>query len=378
MWKFPTFVIAVIVVGYVLINGLPTSEPATPAPPQPITFGFVGPLTGDGANLGQHAKAAVELATSEVNAAGGINGRPLQFIYEDGGCNATSTTMSANKLISVDKVSVILGGACSSETAALAPLAEQSKTVVLSYCSSAPKISDAGDYIFRDYPSDLSQGFFAAKYISENLKKSKVAVLYVKTDWGVGIRDAFKNEFKKRDGTIVAEEGFEQSSRDFRMSLAKIKVKKPQLVYVLGYTDESIAVLKQAAELKFAAQFFGSTAWDDPKIFASAGKAADAVMYPVIAPTLGDEFRAKMKSKTGSDDIAACSPNAYDAVHLLARVSKQAGLDSTAMKNELYKTVYLGGVSMPEIRFDSRGDLVGAPYVVRVVKGGKVEERKER
>ncbi len=375
MWKFPAAVIGVFVVGYLLINGLPSFE-AAPVAPRPIVLGFIGPLTGDGANLGQHSKAAVELATDEVNAAGGIHGRPLQFIYEDGGCNATTTTIGATKLISADKVSVILGGACASEAAALASLAEQSRTVAFSYCSSAAALSAAGDYVFRNYPSDTSQGLFAAQYIADTLKKSKIAVLYVNTDWGVAIKNIFKSEFKKKDGIIVAEEKFEYSSRDFRTVLAKIKAKKPQLLYMLGYTDESIAALKQAAELKFVIPFFGSTAWDDPKIFAAAGKIANGAMYPVVSSSLNDEFRAKMQAKIGSDDIFACSPNAYDAVHLLARVIKQAGTGATAIKNELYKTVYLGGVSMPEVRFDDHGDLVGEPYVVMVAKDGKAEERK--
>lgn len=363
MWKFPFAAMAAFVVGYLLINGLPSFE-ATPVPPQPVVLGFIGPLSGDGANLGLRAKAAVELAVSEVNTAGGIDGRPLQFVYADGKCNSKDAIDAANRFILVDKLPIILGGACSAETIAIAPLAEQAKTVVLSYCSSAPTLTDAGDYVFRNYPSDLSQGSFAAKYIHETLKKTKIAVLFVKTDWGAGTKDAFTKELKKLGGSVLLEDSFEQSGRDFRTSLAKAKAKKPQLVYFLGYADESIAALKQAAELKLSAPFFGSTAWDDPKIFTAAGKAAEGAMYPVVA-----------SAKVGSDDISPCSSNAYDAVHLLVRVMKQAGFDATAIKNELYKTVYLGGVSAPEIRFDERGDLVGAPYVVKTVKDGKVEDK---
>ncbi len=376
MWKFPIVVLALAGVGYLILNGGFPSFESTPRAPQPIVLGFIGPLSGDGATLGQHAKAAVELATEAVNVSGGIGGRPLQFVYEDGACNGAQAINVANTLIAVHKVPVILGGVCSIETAAIAPLAEQSKTVLLSYCSSAPTLSDAGDYIFRNYPSDFSQGAFAATYIFETLKKSKIAVLYVKTDWGAGIKNVFADEWKKRGGSVLVEEGFEQSSRDLRISLAKIKAKKAQLVYFVGYTDESIAALKQAAELKLAAPFFGTDVWEDPKIFAAAGKAAEGAMYPVVASSANVEFLANMKTKTGSDMASACSVAAYDAVQLLARVFRQAGLDSVAIKNELYKTVYVGGVSMPEIRFDERGDLLHPSYVVRVAKDGKAEERK--
>lgn len=109
----------------------------------PIKIGFIGPLTGDASSLGTVSQAAVQIAEDEINAAGGINGRPLQVVYEDGKCNATAGTDAANKLMNVDHVVAIDGGLCSSETAAFGPTAMQNNTVVVSYCSSAPTPSSA-------------------------------------------------------------------------------------------------------------------------------------------------------------------------------------------------------------------------------------------
>ena len=342
----------------------------------PIKVGFVGPLTGDGAALGENAQAAVELAVSEVNAAGGINGRQLQFIYEDGKCNGADAASAANKLLNADKVSLIIGGACSGETSAMAGAAEQAKTVLFSYCSSAPTITNAGDYIFRDYPSDTFQGSFAANYIYNKLGKKNVAVLYVKTDWGTGIKDVFDDSFTKLGGKVAIEEGFDQTTKDLRTELTKIKAANPDLIYFLGYTEESVTGLKQAATLGIKTPMFGGDAWDDPKIYDGAGAAAEGIMFSTVSAPLSDAFKAAMKQKTGSDEVLACTPGAYDAVNILSNVMKKVGTDSTAIKDELYKTTYANGVSSANISFDSNGDLVGASYMVKQVTNGKAAEVK--
>ncbi len=364
-------VVLVLIVGGFVLYG---SKGGEKAGKEPIKIGFIGPLTGDAANIGQNAKAAVEIAVSEVNAAGGINGRTLEVIYEDGKCNGKDAANAANKLISIDKVPVILGGACSGETSSFTGAAEQSKTSVLSYCSSAPAITQAGDYIFRDYPSDLYQGAFGANYLYTTLGKKKVAILYVKSDWGAGIKDVFSEQFKKLGGMVVAEEGYEQTSRDLRTNLTKIKSANPEAVYFLGYTEASIPGLKQAKELGLKATLFGGDAWDDSKIWTEAGVAGEGVMYSVVSAPLNEKFKADMKAKVGSDEIALCTPTAYDGVKVLAGVlGKVPTVTGEEIKNELYQTVYTGGVSAAEIRFDANGDPVGANYVVKVVKNGKAE-----
>ncbi|HBV01701.1 MAG TPA: hypothetical protein DEF00_04980 [Candidatus Taylorbacteria bacterium] len=366
-------VLLIIVVGGLIFYGSKKSGEEEAAPKEPIKIGFIGPLTGDAANMGQNAQAAVAIAVAEVNTAGGINGRMLEVIYEDGKCNGKDAANAANKLINIDKVPVILGGACSGETSAFTGAAEQAKVTVLSYCSSAPTITQAGDYIFRNYPSDLYQGAFGADYIYTTLGKKKVAILYVKSDWGVGIKDVFLEKYKALGGTIVAEEGYEQTARDLRTNLTKIKSANPEAVYFLGYTEASIPGLKQAKELGLKAILFGGDAWDDSKIWTEVGEAGEGAMYSVVSAPLNDKFKTDMKAKVGSDEIAVCTPTAYDALKILASVLGKVEATGEAIKNELYRTVYTGGVSAAEVKFDANGDMVGANYAVKTVKTGKAE-----
>ena len=341
-----------------------------------INLGFIGPLTGDAANIGQNAKAAVEVAIEEVNAAGGVDGKTLNVIYEDGKCNGKDAANAANKLINVDKVLAIVGAACSGETSAFTGLAEQTKTVVLSYCSSAPALTTAGDYIFRNYPSDTYQGAFAAEYLKNTLTKNSAAVFYVKSDWGVGIRDVFKEKFAELGGMIVFDEGYEQTAREFRTTLSKIKTSGADVVYFVGYTEASIPMLKQAKELGVNLQFFGADAWDDSKIWTDAGTSGEGAMYTVVSANPSEGFKNALAIKVGNNEVGACSPTAYDAVHILAEVIEKVGTDSVKVKDALYDVNHLGGVSSSIIKFDRNGDLIGANYIIKKVSNSVTSEVK--
>ena len=120
----------------------------------PIKIGFIGPLTGEASPYGVDTLNGAKLAVDEINEAGGVNGRMIEIIAEDGRCTGTDAASAAQKLVNVDKVVAIVGGQCSGETLAAAPIAESAKVVMISPVSSSPDVTAAGDFIFRDYPSD--------------------------------------------------------------------------------------------------------------------------------------------------------------------------------------------------------------------------------
>lgn len=361
-------IIAAIAVGYVIYKG--TSQPVST---EPIKIGFMGPLTGEVADYGANAKAAVEIAVQEINDNGGINGRPIEVIYEDDQCIGVKAADAASKLINIDKVPVILGSFCSGATMAFAPIAERAKVVALSYCSTNPSISDAGDYIFRDVPSDLMQGKFAANYIFNVLKKQKVSIIYVNNDWGNGLQKVFTGEFEKLGGTILSVENYSPESTDLRTQMVKIKSDKPDVLYFLGYPDGTISGIKQAKALGIDALLFGGDAWDTPSTWTKLGNDGNGAMFTVVGVKTSETFRRKMSDKLKDNNIVYCSNYAYDGLKILAEAMKKVGVDSTAVKDELYKIVYKGGVSNDEIRFDKNGDITEANYTVKIIKNGKIE-----
>src|SRR3989344_2193251 len=284
-----------------------------------IKIGFMGPLSGDTANLGQNAQAAVAIAVDEINNAGGVLGKKPEGVYEDDACNGATAANAISKLINADKVMAVLGGACSGATLGATPVAEAAKIPQLSYCSTNPTISQAGDYIFRNVPSDLFQAKYAAEY--------------------------------------------------------QIKAKNSDAVYFVSYTDPAIAGLKQARDLGIKTQFFGADAWDDTKVWSELGTLGNGAMYTIVGSNSSVDFKVKMKARLGKDDLIYCSNYAYDGLKILAdAITRANSTDGTAIKDALYKTDYTGGVSAKTMTFDANGNPVSAAYIVKVVKDGKAAE----
>jgi branched-chain amino acid transport system substrate-binding protein len=339
-----------------------------------IKIGFVGPLTGDLANMGENAKAAVSIAVDEINSSGGVLGKNLEVVYEDDVCAGASGASAVSKLVNTDRVVAVLGSLCSSATLGEAPITEAVKIPQIAYCSTSPLITNAGDYIFRDVPSDLFQAKYAAEYLIKSGKK-KVALLSVKNDWGDGLAKAFTDSFKEAGGTLVFSDSFDQNAKDFKTQLQAIKSKSPDAIYFATYTDGTITLLKQASELKMKMAFFGADAWDDTKIWTELGTLGEGAMYTVVGTNTSDEFKAKMKAKLNKDDLIYCSNYAYDAVGILAAAMTRANsTDGNLIKDALYQTSYVGGVGSKSLAFDKNGDPTSANYIVKLVKDGKAIE----
>ena len=363
-----------IVVIVLVIWGISSMSKKSGTDSATIKIGFMGPLSGDTANIGQNAQAAVAIAVDEINNAGGVLGKNVEVVYEDDGCSGATAANAVSKLINTDKVVAILGAACSGATLGAAPIAEAAKVPMLSYCSTNPTVSQAGDYIFRNVPSDFFQANYAASYLMKMGKKN-VALLTSKDDWGDGLKKAFTNAFTKAGGVIVSSDSFDPASKDLKAQLTTIKGMNIDAVYFAGYTDPSIAGLKQAHDLGIKAQFFGADAWDDTKIWSELGTLGDGAMFTVVGTNSSADFKAKMKAKLGKDDLIYCSNYAYDGLKILAAaINKADSVSKTAVKDALSKTKYTGGVGSAEVMFDNNGDPTTAAYIIKTAKGGKLTE----
>jgi branched-chain amino acid transport system substrate-binding protein len=339
--------------------------------PGVVKIGFIGPLTGDLAYIGENMLAAVELARDEINREGGVGGKKIELVVEDGKCDPKEAANAGNKLINIDRVTAIIGGLCSSETLALAPLAEKAAVVLLSAGSTNPGITDAGDYVFRNVPSDAFQGVHAARYVKTRLGKGRVAIIKCLSDWCLGVTEAFRAEFLKIGGVVAAEESFPQDSRDLRSQLVKLKAALPELVYFVSYTEGSIVGLKQMRELGLAAPVFGADAWSDPKIWEGAGKDGEGAMYLEPANKgYPPSFVDAMNAKTGGKEINVYAPRAYDAMRMLAMTMGRAGTRAEAIKNGLYGISGYQGIA-DTYTFDRNGDIMNAAYAVKAVRAGR-------
>jgi branched-chain amino acid transport system substrate-binding protein len=329
----------------------------------PVKIGFIGPLTGDSSGMGADGQAGVQLAVQELNSAGGINGRQVVAIYEDGKCNGKDATTAATKLIDVDKVQVVVGGLCSSETLASAPLAEKAKVALISYASSNPSISQAGDYVFRVWPSDAGQGKAMA---DEIIKRGhhKVAVIYANTDYTLGLATAFKENFDKLGGVITAWETYESDAKDFRTQVTKARATKPDAIYFVSYPVDGGLLVKQLKQLKVDLPLFTSETFGSKEAVEAAGtENAEGIVFatPKFDPNWpkAKEFLPKATQLKGSDlSIPAIAADAYDAVYLIAEALKQKPEHEptgTIIKDFLYAVKDWEGAG-GKLTIDSNGD----------------------
>lgn len=329
----------------------------------PIKIGVIAPLTGTSANYGEDSLGAITIALEEVNAAGGINGRPIQIIAEDDKCSdAKMATEAAQKLIEIDNVTAIVGQVCSTAVLASAPIAEAAKVPFVSCCAGNPALTNAGDYIFRVWPSNEVQGRTMAEYIY-NLGIRIAATLYTTSDYNYALQDVFAKEFERLGGNIVAQETYAPDSKDFRTQITKIKAKDPEAVYVVPYGEGGL-VLKQMRELGIKSKIFGSETISSTQVVADAAGAAEGVIY--ATPSFDrknnktKEFLETFKTKYGKDpSIPVGSASAYDSFMVVVEAMKaqdvNQGANREAIKKYLYTIKNYTGVS-GIFSIDSNGD----------------------
>jgi branched-chain amino acid transport system substrate-binding protein len=336
-----------------------------------INIGSILSLTGSAAQYGQWSKNGIELAVSEVNDSGGVNGQPLSIIYEDDASVPTSAVAAAQKLINVDHVQTIIGPLTSSNVLAIAPIAENSQVVLLSPCASSPKITNAGDFIFRNWPSDDFEGSAMADFLAKELHLNNFAVLAMNNEYGIGVRDVFIRRAGENGLQMLGSFTFEQDGTDFRTQLARVAELHPQAVYVPGHAKEVARILRQARELGIRSVFASSVAFESPDVFSIAGNAAEGVYYtaPSFDPNSDNETVRRFQEAYQSrfrEKAEVFAAHAYDAILILATSLRTASNNPIKLKETLYSLKDFNGVT-GSTTFDKNGDVI-KPITIKVVQ----------
>ncbi len=340
-----------------------------------IKIGAILPLTGDAASYGRSLQNGVEVAVNEINNNGGINNKKILVIYEDTKALPATGVSAFRKLVDVDKVKIVIGAATSSVALAVAPIAEEKKIIFLTPLASAPAISKAGDYIFRNVPSDNFGGKIAANFAIVTEKFKTLAILYINNDFGVGLREAFQNEVNRLGGNVVIIESFTQGTTDFRTQLTKIgSVRpKPEAVFVVSY-KEAAYIFLQAKQLNLDFHFIGTGLLEDPDIIKIAGKASEGVFFtqlpydPSSTEEVVQNYLGNFKEKFNKEpDII--SAYGYDGIKVLASAMGKSDLSTENIKMHLYEIKNFNGVT-GLITIDKNGDVI-QPMGIKIIKDGK-------
>ena len=335
-------------------------------------------LSGSIAVYGEGFKKAVDLALEEINAAGGIKGKKIEIMYEDNKSTAKDCVTAVRKLITVDKVPVIFGPAASSNFMAAAPVAQESKVVMISAEGAAPGVTKAGEYIFRVFPSDVLQG----KGISDlciRLNHKEIPIMYVNNDWGLGLKNVFVENFKKTGGKVTDEIPYDEGKTDYRTELIRATKGNPPATVNLTYINEGAVMFKQAYEMGIKTQWICGSAAKAPKLVELAGKAVEGIIgtYPVFSQETKEvkAFRAAWKKKYGDEKIPIFGEYNYDMVFLTAKAIEKGGYTSEGIRKALFEVAKgYRGVTGDKTFDQDRG--VGSEYGVWTVKDGQIVDYK--
>lgn len=339
----------------------------------PIKIGYVGPLSGDAAAYGETERNVTEMAVNEINAAGGIDGRNLEVIYEDGKCNGKDATSALQKLISVDSVSIVLGGACSAESLAMVPIATQNKVLLLSGFSSNPQLTGSSSFFFRNSPKDTDVAKLDAEVIAKKYKK--VALISENTDYSLGVRTIMKGVFDGSGVSVVADELYNSSQSDFKTIFTKIKNSGADVLYLNPGTSAKMAgiMVKQVRELGMTLPIHGNFTLVGPDALEVGGKYMEGI---VASDTSGLADKGKIMLQKYVEKFGKQPANeyllgsSYDRPYIIAQAIRSVGLNPANIAKYLKNMSDFEG-AVGKYHFDNNGDVVGVGFMSVTVKDGK-------
>ena len=320
-----------------------------------VWIGHVGSLSGNDAVFGQSTDNGTKLAVEEQNKKNGIKGKKVMLKTLDDQGKPEEAAVAATRLITQDKVSVLLGEVASTRSLAMASIADSNRIPMVSSGSTNPRVTKDGDkvrpYVFRICFLDNFAGTVMAKFVHENLKLTKVAILRdVGNDYSMGLAQFFRETFQKNGGEIVAEQSFKAGEQDFKAQLTAIKGKNPELLYVPGYYAEVSLIARQARELGMKLPLAGGDGWDSAKLYEVAKGALDGSYFSTHysgddpSPTVQDFItRYKAVYNTPPDTLAVLG---YDAAKVaMDAMDRATELSGPAIRDALEKTKDFKAVS---------------------------------
>lgn len=294
-------------------------------------IGGIGPTTGDAAAYGAAVKNGIQLAVDEINADGGINGKQIEYKFEDDEHNAEKSVNAYNTLKDWG-MQMLVGTVTSTPCTAVVEKTHEDNMFQLTPSATAVE-SIQYDNAFRICFSDPNQGAASAQYIGENKLASKVAVIYNSSDvYSSGIYTKFSEEAANQGIEIVSAEAFTADSKtDFSVQLQKAKDSGAEMVFLPVYYQEASLILTQASKMGFTTDFFGCDGLDgilDVENFDVSLAEGTMLLTPFTADA-EDEMTQKFVSayeeafKIAPIQFAA---DAYDCVYAIKAAAEKAEL----------------------------------------------------
>ena len=354
-----------ILLGAVASLALGIGLAASPAQAQ-TKIGVAGPLTGSNAAFGTQLKTGADQAVADLNAKGGVLGKPIVEEAVDDACDPKQAVSAANQLVA-DGVVMVDGHFCSASSIPASKVYADSGIIEISPASTNPQYTDDGSpFTYRVCGRDDQQGKVAAEYIAKHFPKDKIAVLDDNSTYGKGIADQVRMNLKKLGIKDSYDASYTAGDKDYSALISRLKQQGITLVYIGGYYADSGLIMRQGAAQGFTPQYFSEDAAATQALWQIAGPAAEGALltFPPPAEKAATAAKAVAELKALKEDPTGYVLYSYATIQVWAEAAAKAGsTDGTKVAAELKSGGPWPSVLGP-VKFDSKGDVVNAAYAI--------------
>jgi branched-chain amino acid transport system substrate-binding protein len=292
---------------------------------------------------------SARLAVEELNSQGGLLGRQVELVELDNKNTPLGSRAAAQKAVK-EGVLAVIGPTASSHALLAAQVLQEAKIPMISYFSTNPEVTQTGDYIFRTCFTDRLQSEILAKFAIQDLRAKTAVVLTCSGEkYSIGLSKSFTEYFKRNGGVILWQGDYVNEATEFKELLEKVKVLKPDIIFLSGYDRASGFIIKEARNLGISVTFLGGDAWSN-SLYQYGGKAIEGSYYTghwsLSSETkISREFVNKYKGKYPDDEIVNFGIM-HDAIFLLAdAVNRARSLDRAQIRDALAHTKNFIGVT---------------------------------
>jgi len=332
------------------------AAPKTSGPP--IIIGAIFSLTGDNAPLGVPERQTVEMLVKQLNARGGIKGRPVKVEFYDDGGKPEQAVQACNRLLATKGVVAIIGPTITGPSLAIAGMCNRAKMPLISCAASVKIVQPVLPYVFKTAQTDS----LAVEKLLDHLKKKKIKTVAFINDsnaFGASGREQWLALSKKAGIRTVTMESFGSGDTDMTSQLTKIRAAKPQAVICWGTNPGPAIVVKNMRTIGMKQPVFMSHGISNMEFIKLAGRAAEGVIFPsgkiiVAGAVPATDPQKKVLVRYDADFRKAYGKpaghfggHAWDAFQLVVSAIGKVGTDRTKIRRAIEETkgfVGIGGV----------------------------------
>lgn len=247
-----------------------TAKQDTAKPGGGVRIGVVTSQTGAQAAFGQAHKNGYAIALEEINARGGVLGKPLEIVFYDDQSKSDQAGQGVTKLVDQDHVPLILGSFSSDTTRAmLQPVMEKQVPLIMPTATADNVMETGSPWIFRLCAGATDYARSTVGFLKDNGAPKTLALVYESTNFGQSNADAMKTIAAEAGMTVVDDEPYQHNSPDYKALLQRVKAKNPEVVYYGSYLLDAVTLMRQSQEVDF-----------NPKFITSAGTGFSSAEFP--------------------------------------------------------------------------------------------------